>query len=505
MKNKKVLIIGAGIAGLSAGSYLERNGYDTEIFEMHSLPGGVCTAWDRGNYTIDYCIHWLMGTKEGTGFDILWEELKALENKDGEKTPIINFNEFTRIELKDGDIVRLYSNLDKLKEEFLRIAPEEEKKINTFIKDLKALSKFKTPVTSEKWNVLDRISFTVKNIRPFFSVIKYSKLTMEDFKNKWENEKMKEIFSTIIPSSWSVLSLIFGMAFQHINAAGYPVGGSLPFARNIEREYIKLGGIINYKNKVKEIIVKNDKAIGIELENGNKIYADEIISAADGYFTIFKMLKGKYLTNKLQDAYENYSLFPSSLHLGFGVDMDLSDYPHALVMHLPEKLVLADGTKHERISLNIYNFDPTLAPKGKTTVTVLINSWKDEYWSDLKKSNSQLYEKTKNELAEKVIDIINNKIPGFKQKVETIDVSTPYTVKRYTNNWHGSYEGFAPTPKSLTSKFPKEIKGLNNFNMIGQWTEPGGGIPTAALDGRNLARKLCKKDKKKFNSKIIKN
>ncbi|MGM0445695.1 MAG: phytoene desaturase family protein [Bacillota bacterium] len=502
MKNKKVLIIGAGIAGLSAGSYLERNGYDTEIFEMHSIAGGVCTAWDRGEYTIDYCIHWLMGTKEGTGFDILWDELKALENENGEQTPIINFDEFTRIELKDGDNVRLYSDLDKLKEEFLRIAPEEEKKINKFIKDLKALSKFKTPVAKEKWNIVDRVAFVFKNIRPFISVIKYSKLTMEDYKNQWENEKMKEIFSSIIPSSWSILSLIFGMAFQHIKAAGYPVGGSLPFAKNIEREYIRLGGKINYGSKVKEIIVRDDKTVGIELENGQKHYADEVVSAADGYSTLFKMLKGNYLTKKLESAYQNYSLFPSSLYIGLGVDMDLSDYPHALVMYLPEELILTDGSRHNRISLNIYNFDPTLAPAGKTTVSVLINTWEDEYWENLKKSDPELYKKTKVELAEKVLDIINNKIPGFKEKVETIDISTPYTVKRYTNNWHGSYEGFAPTPKSLTSKFPKEIKGLENFNMIGQWTEPGGGIPTAALDGRNLARKLCKKDKKAFYSKI---
>ncbi|HSV30486.1 MAG TPA: FAD/NAD(P)-binding protein [Atribacteraceae bacterium] len=54
MAEKKVLIIGAGIAGLSAGSYLRRNGYDTEIFETHALPGGLCTAWKRGDYTFDY-------------------------------------------------------------------------------------------------------------------------------------------------------------------------------------------------------------------------------------------------------------------------------------------------------------------------------------------------------------------------------------------------------------------------------------------------------------------
>ena len=59
---KKVDIIGAGIAGLSAGCYLQMNGYDTEIFELHNKPGGLCTSWKRGDYTIDGCIHWLVGS-----------------------------------------------------------------------------------------------------------------------------------------------------------------------------------------------------------------------------------------------------------------------------------------------------------------------------------------------------------------------------------------------------------------------------------------------------------
>ena len=58
---KKVDIIGAGIAGLSAGCYLQMNGYDTEIFELHDKPGGLCTSWKRGDYAIDGCIHWLVG------------------------------------------------------------------------------------------------------------------------------------------------------------------------------------------------------------------------------------------------------------------------------------------------------------------------------------------------------------------------------------------------------------------------------------------------------------
>ena len=56
----KISIIGAGVAGLSAGCYLQMNGFETEIFEKHSRPGGLCTSWKRGEYTFDGGIHLLL-------------------------------------------------------------------------------------------------------------------------------------------------------------------------------------------------------------------------------------------------------------------------------------------------------------------------------------------------------------------------------------------------------------------------------------------------------------
>ncbi|MFP4662211.1 MAG: phytoene desaturase family protein [Halanaerobiales bacterium] len=500
MKKKKVLIIGAGIAGLSAGSYLQRNGYDTEIFESHSIPGGLCTAWKRGDYIFDYCIHWLVGTREGTGFDILWNELGALEDEQGERTEIRNFDEFTRIELSDGDTLTFYSDTDQLKEELLRIAPEDEKMINKFIKDMKQLARFKTPVNTEEWGIFDHIKYNAGNAGPFIKMIKYVRMTMGEFADKWKSPKLKEAFAVIIPSSWSALSLIFGMALQDIKAAGYPVGGSLPFARNIERGYLARGGKIHYSSRVEKILVKEDKAVGIKLENGEEYTGDDIVSAADGYTTLYKMLDGQYLSPELEKAYDNYSLFPSSIYLGFGIDKDLSDLPHSLTMYLSNPLELVDGSRHQYLGLNVYNFDPTLAPDGKTSVTVMINTWEDGYWRELAAEDYDAYEKSKSQIGERILEILDKKFPGFSSVVEKIDISTPHTVKRYTANWHGSYEGFAPTPDALMKKIPKEVPGLSNCHMIGQWTEPGGGIPPAALDGRNLTIKLCKRDNKSFVS-----
>ncbi|HUU64217.1 MAG TPA: NAD(P)-binding protein [Dehalococcoidia bacterium] len=58
---KSIIIIGAGIAGMAAGCYGQMNGYRSRIFEMHDKLGGLCTAWERKGYTIDGCLHWLVG------------------------------------------------------------------------------------------------------------------------------------------------------------------------------------------------------------------------------------------------------------------------------------------------------------------------------------------------------------------------------------------------------------------------------------------------------------
>jgi phytoene dehydrogenase-like protein len=95
--DNSLIIIGAGIAGLSTGCYAQMNGYDSQIFEMHDKPGGVCTSWQRNGYTFDGCIEWLVGTSPGTPFYEIWQELGALQGR-----PIVNHDELMRVEVTSG-------------------------------------------------------------------------------------------------------------------------------------------------------------------------------------------------------------------------------------------------------------------------------------------------------------------------------------------------------------------------------------------------------------------
>ncbi len=101
------------------------------------------------------------------------------------------------------------------------------------------------------------------------------------------------------------------MAMLHESNAGYPIGGSLPMAVGQEKKYQDLGGQIHYGCKVEQILVENDQAVGIRLDDGREYHADEIISAADGHATIFDMLAGKYVDEKINAIYVTQQTVPA--------------------------------------------------------------------------------------------------------------------------------------------------------------------------------------------------
>ena len=136
-----IIIIGAGIAGLSAGCYGRMNGYDTRILELHDKPGGLCTGWKRKDYTIDGCIHWLVGTSPGSNFNRIWRELGALQGKE-----IHDHEEFFHFEGKDGKTFVMYTDVDRLESHMKELAPEDEGVIEEFTGAVRTLSRVDMPL-----------------------------------------------------------------------------------------------------------------------------------------------------------------------------------------------------------------------------------------------------------------------------------------------------------------------------------------------------------------------
>lgn len=491
---KTMIIIGAGIAGLSTGCYGQMNGYSTEIFELHNLPGGLCTSWKRKGYTFDGCIHWLVGSNKNSSMYKMWEELGAVQ---GQK--FVNHDEFTRIIAKNGKTFILYTNVDQLEKHMKELAPEDTLLIREWCNVIRDLSKVDLPLDIEEYSLGEKIK-TIKELWPLIKNFrKYSKTSVKSFAERFKNPFMREVIPQIFGlEEFSLIPLLFTLAWMNAENAAFPIGGSLAFAHKIEKKYLELGGTIHYNSPVKKIIVKEHKAIGIGLEDGREFFADYIISAADGHKTIFEMLEGKYIDNKILGYYRDLLIFKPEIQVSIGVNRDLSNEPHSVKIPLNSPIEIG-GEIYRNIGIKHYCFDNSLAPQGKSTVVALLTSNYD-YWSKLYKTPEK-YTAEKKRISSIVIESLEELYPGISVQVEVIDVATPMTYERYTGNWQGSMEGWLPSTKGFGLRMRKDLPGLKNFFMAGQWVEPGGGIPTAALSGRNLMKKLCKKDHTQFIKK----
>lgn len=481
-----MIIIGAGIAGLAAGCYAQMNGFKSKIFEMHNKPGGLCTAWKRKDYTFDLCIDWLTGSSPRSPVYALWEELGMVQNRE-----FITFEFGKTVIDKHGNRFVMYGDPDKLREHMLSFSKEDERIIKRFTNDLKKLGNMHLQI---EMGILDLIKM-IPLIRMFR---KYSIPTSQMAFN-FKNPVLRNLFQ--IAFDWHNQSLIFimlGIAYRGKGLSGYPIGGSIPLAKAIERRYLDLGGEIFYKSKVKKIIVENNKAVGIQLTDGNEEKGDIILSAADGHSTIFKWLNGQYIDNKIKGFYENLDLFPPLIFVSLGVNCDFSNEPHYLSFPL-KKSFMVGGEEINRIALKNHSFDSTLAPEGKTVFTIMIET-KYDYWANLKNKKEKYFAEKEN-IKDSVVNAISEIYPGIEDKIEVVDVATPLTFIHYTGNWKGSYEGWLWNQKvSFTFEMPQTLPGLSNFYMAGQWVSPGGGLYGAATSARKAVKMICKNEKKRFKT-----
>ncbi|MBM3146460.1 MAG: NAD(P)-binding protein [Actinobacteria bacterium] len=138
---KSIAIIGGGIAGLSAGCYAQMNGYSSRIYEMHAVPGGLMTAWERRGYTIDYCIHWLWGSRPGSTMYRLWEEVGLIQGLE-----LVYLDRFLTVECRDGRTVTFWCDLDRLERELCAFSPDDAGLVREIVRDARRLKGRDMPV-----------------------------------------------------------------------------------------------------------------------------------------------------------------------------------------------------------------------------------------------------------------------------------------------------------------------------------------------------------------------
>lgn len=503
---KTVNIIGAGISGLSLGCYLQMNGYQTQIFEKHNIPGGLCTSWDRKGYTFDGCAHWILGSDKGSSFYKVWNELIDMR-----KLQWVNHDIRMFIELKNNrdkygsNVFRFYTNLDKLQEYLIDLAPEDEAAIRDFIKPMRIIQKFDMPPIMDDLPLIPSIIRGIKMTRYVEFLYWFLRLmgqTNYTFAARLKNPFLKESFEMLYDGEEvNLLVIYFPMASFDKKSAGYPVGGSLEFARNFEKRYLDLGGKIHYHTPVNRIITDNGVAKALEVRHGKIHESDLIISCADWYLTAFELLEGKYVDKPMLDLKhgKSHEVFFSVMQVSYGIDKDLSHLPHLTRYPLEVPIVSPDGTEYTRMEVHIYSYDPTMAPAGKSSVVVSFYTKQRDFWINHRKTNRSEYRRLKAEFEAKVTEQLDIRLGGIKEHIEVIDIATPATLLRYTGNWKGSAQGLM-AGKNFLAAVPIKFTfpGLKNFYYASHWNRPSGGLPIAVVSGRQLAQKICKDDGKKF-------
>jgi phytoene dehydrogenase-like protein len=497
-KMKKVIIIGAGISGLSSGIYARINGLATEIYEMNFIPGGECTGWDRKGYHFDGCIHYLYGSKKGSPLNQLWNDVGALN----EQTKIVNTDFFFQFE-DMGKTISIYKDVDILEKHLLEISHEDSQLISDICHAIRMLHKMDPPVDKpmDMLPLKDTIKMIVKML-PLQALFKrYGSISIMEMAEQFKNPLIRKALQLFIPSKNNALTFLNVLASMNVGDCGWPVGGSKQFASRMEKKYKSLGGKIHYKSPVERIKIENGKAIGIVLKNGEERLGDYIISSADGYFTLNSLLLGKYWDKKLIKLYSDDASYPTmtTVQVSVGINSDLSGQPDMLYFK-PSNRIDAGGFLHNYIGLKHFSYDKTIAPEGKSVVTVLLEA--DFNWWSSKYENKVLYNLEKKRIAKEVASAIEERYSETRSKIEIVDVATPMTYVRYCNAWRGAWMSWMMTPKIKIRYHSGKLKGLNNFYLTGQWTMPPGGLPGAVMTGKWTIQRICKDYKIKFQSHL---
>jgi phytoene dehydrogenase-like protein len=489
---RSIIIIGAGLGGLSVGIYGRLNGYATKIFEAHSIAGGQCTSWKRKGYTFDACIHHLFGCSPGTKINDLWRELGAMPAE------LIYTKDCVSVASPDGRMFRDLYDADDLERELMALSPGDAKIIRTYVDAIRAVAEDDLMGTIITGSLAEKLALLPAALR----LRQYFRTTMEQFAGRFSDPFLRKAFPLLEYSNPTLPVILHFQkhAYGLRKDIAWPAGGSLTFARSIEKRYKELGGEVHYGRKVVRILVENGRAAGVTLADGSEHRADIVISDADGRKTIMELLEGKFLDERLRAVCaEPPDEAPFAVTVFLGVDRDLSAEPSSLVQLLAAPVRIA-GLEHGSLEMQVFGFDRTMAPPGKGVIKVDLPSTYS-YWKELAADKAR-YDEEKRKVSDTVIGLLEGHFPGLRGQVEALDVITLLTWERFMGGTHGFAN--APNKKldfvgSLLGKGQeKTLPGLEGFYFVGVWMTSTGALFSNALSGRSIIRDICKKDGKRF-------
>ena len=485
---EKVIIIGGGIAGLSAGIYALKEGFDAEIYEKNPIVGGECMGWNRKGYHIDNCIHWLTGTDPKTGLWQVWKTVGAID----ENTEYANTSKFYSSRYEGREVTHT-NDLDKTQAELIQESPEDGEEIKKFIEYVRYAEECVIPSIKpmDMMGIKDYIEMG-KGMANMPKVMKeYGKINCKQLGERFKSPVIRKLMTDYLPEEYTAYSLLVSYATMTSGNGNIPMKGSLAMSLRIAERFKEMGGVIHTCAGVKEIIVKGKRTEGIKLEDGTVVKADHVISAVDTDFLFGRLIDRKYMPKELAKAYERRYAYPvtTGFQVAFAIPAGFSGEDTIFFDVDP----IAVGTRiFRRISVKNYSYDPGFAPEGRAVLQAnLVQTDEDyEFWSSL---SSEEYARKKAELTEEITKRILKEFPELEGKIELLDSWSPLTYNRYCNAYHGAYMGFVTTVGNKQMRFKGIVKGIDNLYVAGQWVMSPGGLPIAVISGKFAVQRILKK------------
>lgn len=465
-----IVVIGAGIGGLTCAAYLAKKGMKVKVFEQHYVPGGCCSSFSRKGFKFDAGVLHLTGGKESGAFQRVLSALE-MENE-------FEFKEQFQRFVFPGLTIDSSKDAKALPRQLKELFPDEKKGITSF------------------FNTITGIYEDIKKLPTLSPLLaKYKASSFQDLVNEHiKDAKLK----AIVYANWhlwypmwrsSAVDYAALLITEQLRGYYYPVGGIQSVPDALVRVLKRHGGEIEYKTFVDKIILEKGKAAGIETRKGKRIRAGQVVSNIAARSTFLNLVGKENLPKDFVKTLDRLEISLSSFYVYLGVDMD----PRTAGVDAPETIVYEtyDNTKEWNRLLRgepaIPCFgiaiptlvDPSLAPPNKHVVIVMTmapyylsgKSWREE----------------KERFAKELIDRAEKLIPGLSEHTIVQDAATPLTYERYTLNSLGAAMGWAFSPSMFLKRLEQKTP-IPNLYLAGHWTMPGGGVPAVALSGLRAAR-----------------
>jgi len=492
-----VVVIGAGMGGLSAAVHLANGGLSVLVLEQHHKVGGCTSSFSRGEFNFDASLHQMLGGENGRVGAML-REAGVLD-----KVELIRIPDVYRSIMPGVDVVYPGSPEAAVSDLSARW-PEEARDIERFHRLMAKMDRQIGRLEGMyAWGPLGRLSIPFK--AP--TVLRHLHTDLASLTARYfEDEGLKGVISQLWvyagppPSRvWALRTMLANQGY--LTEGAWQIRGSSQALSDAYAERIvELGGTVRTGVRVNSIPLAGGRATGVTTVLGEHITARYVVSSADPFQTFFELV-GEEKT-PAEYATTIRSLEPSNslvgIYMGLDVPPDhwgIEDYELFYSTSLDQDenyAAMMQGRYAEAaVAISFYSNlgDPWYAPPGKSVV--VLHSYADmDTWPE----EPQAYQAMKKQAATELIGLAENVMPGLSDHIEVMEIVTPRSLAAFTLQYKGIPYGWARTTeqvKTLGQETP-----IDGLYLAGSWADPGQGVSTAQLSGYQASQLILKRERK---------